>query len=234
MSEPDSPTRDGALRRGLRALLRWFDTADVESAATEPDRIDWLRVLPFIGMHLACLGVIWVGVIGFRAWRLRWRCTRCACSRSPASTTATSRTARSRRRARCSSCSRCSAPVRCSAGRCGGRRTIASPPQRGPRAGTSAFARAAGLLAQPHGLVPDPARLPHRLHLASSAIWLKYPELRWLDRFDILVPVALAVLLFLLGGWLETPWAPGLGTNAARSCWSGGSSSPRWCCSMPP
>ena len=32
----------------------------------------------------------------------------------------------------------------------------------------------------------------------------RFPELRWLDRFDIAVPVALAVALFALGGWLET------------------------------
>ena len=40
----------------------------------------------------------------------------------------------------------------------------------------------------------------------------KYPELRWLDRFDIIVPVLLAVGVFFLGMGLET-WAPELGTN---------------------
>ena len=25
-------------------------------------RVDWLRIWPFIGLHLACLAVIWVGV----------------------------------------------------------------------------------------------------------------------------------------------------------------------------
>jgi stearoyl-CoA desaturase (delta-9 desaturase) len=41
---------------------------------------------------------------------------------------------------------------------------------------------------------------------------LAYPELRWLDRFDVLVPVAFAVALFLLGLALER-LAPGLGTD---------------------
>ena len=41
---------------------------------------------------------------------------------------------------------------------------------------------------------------------------MRYPELRWLDRFDLLVPVALAVGLFALGWVLETQ-APGLGTD---------------------
>jgi stearoyl-CoA desaturase (delta-9 desaturase) len=40
----------------------------------------------------------------------------------------------------------------------------------------------------------------------------QFPELRWLDRFDIAVPVALAVGLFLAGGWLEEN-RPGLGTD---------------------
>jgi stearoyl-CoA desaturase (delta-9 desaturase) len=43
----------------------------------------------------------------------------------------------------------------------------------------------------------------------------KFPELRLLDRFDILVPVLLAVGLFLLGGWLETA-APALETNGPQ------------------
>jgi stearoyl-CoA desaturase (delta-9 desaturase) len=41
---------------------------------------------------------------------------------------------------------------------------------------------------------------------------MNFPELRWLDRFDIIVPVLLAVAVFFLGVALEK-WAPGLGTN---------------------
>ena len=43
----------------------------------------------------------------------------------------------------------------------------------------------------------------------------RYPELRLLDRYDLVVPVALATALFLLGGWLETH-RPELGTSAAQ------------------
>ncbi len=32
----------------------------------------------------------------------------------------------------------------------------------------------------------------------------RYPELRWLDRFDIAAPVGLAALLFATGCWLES------------------------------
>ena len=47
----------------MATLRRWFDTqvhAD-EEAGRDP-RIDWLRAIPFIGMHVACVAVLWVGV----------------------------------------------------------------------------------------------------------------------------------------------------------------------------
>ena len=40
-----------------------------------------------------------------------------------------------------------------------------------------------------------------------------YPELRWLDRYDVAVPIVFALALFAFGGALEA-FAPGLGTNA--------------------
>ena len=44
-------------------LLRWFDN----EAGQWPDdgsqrRVDWLRTLPFVCLHLACLTVFWVGI----------------------------------------------------------------------------------------------------------------------------------------------------------------------------
>ncbi len=43
--------------------MAWFDSTAVRSspANTHASHIDWLRTVPFIGMHLACFGVIWVG-----------------------------------------------------------------------------------------------------------------------------------------------------------------------------
>jgi stearoyl-CoA desaturase (Delta-9 desaturase) len=43
----------------------------------------------------------------------------------------------------------------------------------------------------------------------------KFPELLWLDRFDIAVPVALAGALFFLGAMLHL-FAPSLGTSAGQ------------------
>ncbi len=50
------------VRSGWLSLLSWFDTAAaVVPAQSQEKQIDWLRTIPFIGMHLACLAVIWVG-----------------------------------------------------------------------------------------------------------------------------------------------------------------------------
>ncbi|HEY5776728.1 MAG TPA: fatty acid desaturase, partial [Xanthomonadales bacterium] len=44
------------------SLLAWFDSSAVALPAdVATRRIDWLRTLPFIAMHLACFAVIWVG-----------------------------------------------------------------------------------------------------------------------------------------------------------------------------
>jgi stearoyl-CoA desaturase (delta-9 desaturase) len=45
--------------------------------------------------------------------------------------------------------------------------------------------------------------------------WAKYPELRWINRFDTVIPVLLAVILFL-GGNLLQKYTPGLGTNGPQ------------------
>src|ERR1044072_5485859 len=48
-----------------RALMQWFDTSLSEKPGENvaaPDRIDWMRTLPFVLMHAACLLVFVVGV----------------------------------------------------------------------------------------------------------------------------------------------------------------------------
>lgn len=52
----------------MKAIKHWFDSSstlpeDQQALAdSTQEKIDWLRVVPFIGIHLACLAVIWVGV----------------------------------------------------------------------------------------------------------------------------------------------------------------------------
>ena len=47
-----------------KTLARWFDSAAVAEPADGADdrRIDWPRVVPFIALHLSCVAVFWVGV----------------------------------------------------------------------------------------------------------------------------------------------------------------------------
>ena len=34
----------------------------------EPDKVDWVRVMPFVVLHVGCFGVIWTGWSPFAAW----------------------------------------------------------------------------------------------------------------------------------------------------------------------
>ncbi len=47
------------------AFVQWFDSDycpdGAEKTRQMPDQVDWMRVFPFIVLHLGCLGVIWVG-----------------------------------------------------------------------------------------------------------------------------------------------------------------------------
>ncbi|MCB1052996.1 MAG: hypothetical protein KDC71_20510 [Acidobacteria bacterium] len=43
----------------IKVLIAWVD-ADAGPDCTD-DRLDWFRVLPFLVLHLACFGVLWVG-----------------------------------------------------------------------------------------------------------------------------------------------------------------------------
>ncbi len=64
LSEPADPT-DRPEPTLLRAVRQWLDSdyrrEDLPSPETLPDKVNWERTLPFIFLHLGCLGVIWVG-----------------------------------------------------------------------------------------------------------------------------------------------------------------------------
>ena len=56
----------------VRSVIRWFDSDYIpegaESFRSTPKQIDWPRTIPFIILHLGCLGVIWVGVSPLAVW----------------------------------------------------------------------------------------------------------------------------------------------------------------------
>jgi len=47
----------------LTSVLNWIvpPAAPVAPAGPLPERLDWVRAIPFLGMHLGCLLVLWVG-----------------------------------------------------------------------------------------------------------------------------------------------------------------------------
>ncbi|MDB4474203.1 acyl-CoA desaturase [Opitutaceae bacterium] len=60
-----SSTSPSLIRRITRSIVQWID-ADYcpegrEKLREQPDKVDWVRVIPFATLHLGCLGVIWVG-----------------------------------------------------------------------------------------------------------------------------------------------------------------------------
>ena len=59
-------------RHALSAVIQWFDADHAPQGAAavraEKDRVDWVRCIPFIILHLGCLGVIWTGWSPFAVW----------------------------------------------------------------------------------------------------------------------------------------------------------------------
>lgn len=212
MSDPTPDVRPVAARPRLHALRAWFDTAGGGVADADDDRIDWLRALPFVAMHLACVAVLWVGIspvaVGVAAALYAVRMFAITGFYHRYFSHRTFRTSRG---------------VQFVAALVG-----ASCVQRGPLWWAAHHRH--------HHRHADTAHDPHspKVHgfWRSHAGWFltrrgfrtnweripdlaKYPELRWLDRFDTLVPVALAAGLYAFGAWLDATW-PGLGTSGAQ------------------
>lgn len=210
--------------RWLIAIIRWFDSdaggaadtdgsADTDaSAETDGGGIDWLRVVPFVAMHITCLGVIWVGwspiavatavvLYAVRMFAITGFYHRYFAHRA----------------------FKTSRPVQFLFGLIG-----VSAVQRGPlwwAAHHRDHHRHSDTAADLHSPVTKGLFISHmgwflskegfRAQLDRVADLSRFPELKFLDRFDILVPIGLAVLLFLFGGLLER-WRPELGTSAGQ------------------
>jgi len=65
-SRPAAPAQMSLLATWTTSLRRWFDTQGAHGQqATDDaanDGVDWPRAVPFILIHAGCLGVLWVGV----------------------------------------------------------------------------------------------------------------------------------------------------------------------------
>ena len=55
----------GPTRRALTYVVQWFDTdygvPKIETLKDVPDKVDWVRAMSFVILHVGCLGVIWTG-----------------------------------------------------------------------------------------------------------------------------------------------------------------------------
>ncbi|MGA2187811.1 MAG: acyl-CoA desaturase [Steroidobacteraceae bacterium] len=219
--EHQIPAPPPTAERVGQVLARWLDlrnwvprttgpSAALEGASLRDDaRIDWARVLPFLGMHAACLAVIWVGF----SWTALAATIALYLVRMFAITGFYHRYFSHRT-------FKTSRVGQFVFGLLG-----ASAVQRGP-----IWWAAHHRHHHVHSDKPEDVHSPvhhgffwchmgwfmSRQHFATDVSrvrdLLKYPELRFLDRFDVAVPTVLGVGVFLLGTLLRQV-APGLGTS---------------------
>ena len=206
--EPDPEVRASLWTRLVRTLRGWFDTSSSNARAND-HRVEWGRVLPFLGMHVACLAVIWVGF----SWVALATAVTLYLVRMFAITGFYHRyfSHRSFKTSR--------------AGQFLFGILGASAVQRGPiwwaahHRHHHAFSdkpndvhspRQQGFWWSHMGWFLSGKHFAPDLNRVKDL--MKFPELRFLDRFDIFVPVLLAVGVFLVGVLLENV-APELGTD---------------------
>jgi len=200
---------------GAGAIRRWFDTeAPLPPAASDPadDRIDWLRASPFVAMHLACLAVPWVGVspvalvVAGALYAIRMFALTGFYHRY-----FSHRTFQAPRMVQFvfaligASCVQRGPLWWAAHHRTHHRHTDTPLDPHSPRVHGFFWSHAGWFLSR-RGFRTDWDRIPD---LA------KYPELRWLDRYDTAIPVLLAVALYAFGALLQDV-APQLGTSGGQ------------------
>lgn len=196
------------------AVIRWFDTSVTPPASHEqnPDKIDWLRCLPFLAVHLVCFAAIWVGwswtAVGVAAFLYFIRMFAITGFYHRYFSHKTFKTSRVGQFA---------------FGVLGN-----SAMQRGPL-----WWAAQHRHHHQHSDEHEDAHSPvQHGFMWSHMLWIMtrsrfntdmkgvpdlaaFPELVFLDRFDFFIPALLATSTYLLGWGLET-WAPQLGTNGPQ------------------
>ncbi|WP_341326626.1 acyl-CoA desaturase [Methylotuvimicrobium sp. KM2] len=196
------------IQNALTKFFAWFDSSSVETSNEASEAVDWFRVIPFILMHVACLLVFVVGwspiviVVALFSYFIRMFAITAFYHRYFSH-----------------KAFRTSRVCQFLFGLLGSTAT-----QRGPIWWASHHRR--------HHRYSDTDRDMHSprkgfwwshmgwfmstKHFVTREQWvrdlIKFPELRFLDRFDIVIPVLYAVALWGLGKWLEIAF-PELGTT---------------------
>jgi stearoyl-CoA desaturase (delta-9 desaturase) len=190
------------------ALRQWID-AGAAAPGEAGSGIDWPRVLPFLLVHAGCLGVAWTGtsaVAVATAVALFWL-------RMFAITAFYHRYFSHRAFSTSRAAQFLFAVLGATAVQRGPLWWAAHHRQHHAQADGSADAHSPkvhGFLWSHVGWFLARENFATREKLVPDLA--RFPELRWLDRWDAAVPVLLALALFGAGAWLERA-APGLGTG---------------------
>jgi len=210
-----SQTKDsGFVQRLALTILRWFDGwAGMEQISSDaPQKVDWIRCIPFMVVHLACLGVIWVG------WS--WTAVGVAVALYLVRMFAITGFYHRYFSHRTFKTSRVGQFIFAILG--------ASSAQRGPLWWASHHRLHHRRSDEPED-VHSPARhgflwshigwitsqANFRVHFKAIQDLYRFRELRLLDRFDTAVPIILSLALYLLGAELHKH-APALGTSGGQ------------------
>lgn len=191
-------------------FLRWFDNN--LTPRDNSNAIDWPRVIPFILLHIACLGPIWVGCSGFAIkFAIGLYCLRIFAIGGFYHRYFSHKTFETNRFWQCVFAVIALTAI-----------------QRGPF-WWAAHHRDHHL----HSDKPEDAHSPHQhgfwfshmgwflckkyFHYNPERIrdFYRFPELRWLDRFDVVVPILFGIGIYCLGNYLEYA-KPELNTNGMQ------------------
>jgi len=196
------------------AVARWFDTDAVIASEKggDPKQVDWIRIAPLIFMHLMCLAVIWVG------WS--WSAVTTALALYAVRMFAITGFYHRYFSHNAFKTNRFWQGVFAVLGN--------ASVQRGPL-WWAAHHRHHHRYTDQEEDVHSPSRhgfwwshigwLTSKANFPTNyryvAEWARFPELRWLNRFDTAIPILLALLLYIFGAILER-FAPRLGTNGPQ------------------
>jgi stearoyl-CoA desaturase (delta-9 desaturase) len=198
----------------LLSFWRWFDT-DVSAeplASSDAKKVDRFRIIPFLIMQLMCLGVIWVGWSWFAVltaaglYLIRMSAITGCYHRYFSHNAFKTNRFWQFLFAVLGNSSVQRGPLWWAAHHRHHHRyadtdkDIHSPRQH-------------GFVWSHMGWLTSAANFPTKMQYVKD--WARFPELRWINRFDIVIPVLLACALFF-GGLLLDIYAPQLQTNGPQ------------------
>jgi stearoyl-CoA desaturase (delta-9 desaturase) len=210
---PERP-RLGFLQRARRSVARWFDSSadlGVHFDATSK-KIDWIRSIPFFGVHALCLAVIWVkwswialGVAALLYFVRMFAVTGFYHRYFSHRTFKTSRAFQFVMAVAGNACAQRGPLWWAAHHRHHHKHSDKEEDLHSPHHGGFIYSHMLWIM--------TPKNVP--THFKAIADFAKFPELRFLDRFDTLVPFLLGAFLFFLGLTLDLIF-PSLGTSGLQ------------------